>query len=278
MFLASLIDRALEGRTAIAPLRASRYEVDVNMDEGPRGEAVAEGAPDARPDTDRSVTLEPVLRPTTPHAIEAEVPHAVRATQAPLQAAPPRVVTPARGEPPAIVTRLEQLAPAVEPTAQARPVIRPAPTAPAAERQEPAIREVHTHEHVEVRHEPREIERRLETLTREHLIERIARVEAASEAPSAPTTLQAAAPPPVAEPMRPRAVQPPPPAAPPSRREALPNVLAAPPEAPAQTVVHVSIGRVEVRNTAPPTGTRSPSRAREPRTGLDDYLRRREQA
>jgi hypothetical protein len=212
-----------------------------------------------------------------PRAVEAEAPQAVRPVQAPLQAAPTPATAPARGEPPTIVTRLEQLAPAAEPSAEAGPVIRPAAAAPPAEREGPAIREVHTHERVEVRHEPREIERRLETLTREHLIERIARVEAASEAPSGPASPAAAAAPPVAKPMRPRAVQPPPPVAPPSRREAVPNVLAAPAEAPAQTVVHVSIGRVEVRNTAAPTA-RAPGRAREPRTGLDDYLRRREQA
>lgn len=275
MFLASLIDRALDGRTTIAPRRASRYEIDANMAEPSWREAEIQDEAAPQTVTDRSITVEPVRGAAALSAIEGQ--QTARAVQPPATVAvPPETSTPARGKPTPIITRLEQLAPRVEPTAQAAPAIRPAPapTDAPTDAPPPAIRELHTHERVEVRHEPREIERRLETLTREHLIERIARAEATPAAPPATSVSQAAAPPPAADPLRPRiarAQQ----VAPPSRRDALPNVLATPPEPPAQTVVHVSIGRVEVRNTAPPAG-RTATRA--PRTGLDDYLRRREQA
>ena len=278
MFLASLIDRALDGRTTIAPRRASRYEIDANMAEPSWREAEIQDEAAPQTVTDRSITVEPVRGAAALSAIEGQ--QTARAVQPPATVAvPPETSTPARGKPTPIITRLEQLAPRVEPTAQAAPAIRPAPAPAAAptDAPPPAIRELHTHERIEVRHEPREIERRLETLTREHLIERIARAEATPAAPPATSVSQAAAPPPAADPLRPRiarAQQ----VAPPSRRDALPNVLATPPEPPARTVVHVSIGRVEVRNTAPPPAGRTATRARAPRTGLDDYLRRREQA
>ena len=278
MFLASLIDRALEGRTAISPRRASRYEADVNIDEGAWGEAAVEAAPAPRNGRDRSVTSEPARVTTSPHAVEAEVPQAVRPAEAPALAALPHAITPTRSERATIVTRLEQLAPVVEPTAEAMLVIHPAPTAPPAEREGPAVREVHTHERIEVRHEPREIERRLETLTRERLIERIARVEAVSEAPSAPATTQAAAPNLPAERLRPRRTPTVPTPAPlAGRRDAPKPALADPSPPPAATIVQVTIGRVEVRG-GPAPAPRTTSTPRQPRTGLDDYLRRREQA
>ena len=242
MFLASLIDRALDGHSAITPRRASRYEADLG------------DAPDA-----------PVAA-VTPDPPKAAAPRAT----------PPPAMAPARSEPSPITVRLEQLAPAPEAASPARPAIPAAPAASPPEPTAPAVREVHTLERIEVRHEPREIERRLERLTREHLIERVERAVQAPAMPgSAPATGLAAAPL-RANPLRPRSAQVPPPVAPPGRRAALPNVLAAPPEPAAPTIVQVTIGRVEVRNTAPPPA-QTPARAREPRVGLDDYLRRREQ-
>jgi len=280
VFLASLIDRALEGRTTIAPRRASRYEIDATVTEALWGEAEIAVDLKSQQSPDRSVPLQPPRAAAQRRGPEAGTPTAARPVERPAPIEAPRS-TSARDEPAPIVARLEQLAPHVEPMGQAGPVILPNPAAApseattSGEAAAPAIREVHTHERVEVRYEPREIERRLVTLTREHL-ERVHSVETTSQAPSTPRTHQAAAPPLADEPTRPGAVQPSLPPAPPSRRGALPN--AAPAEPAARTVVQVSIGRVEVRSTAPPSAARTGPRPREPRVGLDDYLRRREQA
>ena len=147
MFLASLIDRALDGRTAIAPRRASRYEIDVNMAEPSWGEAEIQHEAAPRPATDRSVTLKAVQGAMSPSAVEA--PRAARAVQpaAPATLPPSTIMRDHAEPPPLIVTRLEQLAPRVEPMAQAEP--RPTPTAAPAEAAAAGIRELHTHERLE---------------------------------------------------------------------------------------------------------------------------------
>ncbi len=46
---------------------------------------------------------------------------------------------------------------------------------------------------------------------------------------------------------------------------------------PSETVVHVSIGRIDVRASQPPAPERRPARPSGPRLSLADYLKRREE-
>jgi hypothetical protein len=276
VFLAHLIDRTLEGRSAIVPRRAARFEPEAGVAEP--GWLDVEPAPaPPRASAPSPAETHPQAMADQPHAPEqaSAIASSTRTPAMDPGAAPFERQAPA--QPPSvssttIVHRLESLAPP-EPPVTGGP-ISPAVATPAIAT--PAIHERHTHERVEVRHAPHEIERRLEVLTREHLIERIVRGASAPQSPrdrlaepagGAPAQVEAAPLP------RSRAAQPA--AATISRRQATLALPAAPPPA-APTVVQVSIGRIEVRN-APAPAARSASRAREPRTGLEDYLRRREQ-
>jgi hypothetical protein len=62
----------------------------------------------------------------------------------------------------------------------------------------------------------------------------------------------------------------------PSRRTALAEGTGPAPSAAVEPVVHVTIGRVEVRAVQASAAKPATTRPREPRMGLDDYLARRE--
>jgi len=276
VFLAHLIDRTLEGRSAIVPRRAARFEPEAGVAEP--GWLDVEPAPaPPRASAPPPAATHPQATADRPHAPEQASAVASSTTTPAMDSGAAPFERRARAEPPSvssttIIHHLEGLAPPEPPATggQTSPAVATPAIAPSA------IHERHTHERVEVRHAPREIERRLEVLTREHLIERIVRDTPAPQSPrdllaepahGAPAQVAAA-------PLRrSRAAQPA--AATISRRQAPLALPSAPPPA-APTVVQVSIGRIEVRN-APAPAARSASRAREPRTGLEDYLRRREQ-
>jgi hypothetical protein len=277
VFLARLIARTLEGQSAIAPRLASRFEPEAGLGESgwleseaqPASPAQAPGAVAAAPDP-----AAPRPQPAPPHPQDV-----IRATvdRAPDTTPPPGapVYSATAPAPPAvtILQRLERL-----PTPEPLPsVIRLPPPEPAPPAPPVALRELHTFERVEVDHAPLEIKQRLEVLTREHVIECIARDAAAEAAPPVSVVAPRAGSAPSAEPARPRPAPQIAPPMPRSRRDAPALTPAAHPQPPAPAIVQVTIGRVEVRGGPPASPRAAPPRPREPRLDLDSYLRRREQ-
>ncbi|MCW8084281.1 hypothetical protein [Sabulicella glaciei] len=279
MFLAQLIARTLEGQSGIAPRRASRFEPEAGLGapgwlepevqpaspvqapgvlaSGPEAAAV----PRPRPAPPHSPGPQDVIRATEPRAPDATSPP--RAPASSTTAPAPQAV--------AMLGRLERL-----PTHEPSPSVIHPPPQPPSTVPPSALRELRTLERVEMDHVPLEIERRLEVLTREHVIERIAR-EAAGGAPPVSVAAPRAGSTPGAEPARPRPAPYTAPPAPRGRRDPPTLTPAAPTQPPAPAIVQVTIGRVEVRGGPPASPRAAPPRPREPRLGLDDYLRRREQ-
>lgn len=276
MFLAHLIDRTLEGRSAIVPRRAARFEPEAGVAEP--GWLDVEPAPaPARASAPSPAETHPQARADRPHAPEQASAIASSTTTPTMVSGAAPFERRAPAEPPSassttIIHRLEGLAPPEPPAIgdQTSPAVATPAIVP------PAIHERHTHERVEVRHAPREIERRLEVLTREHLIERIVRDTSAPQSPGDVLAKPADGAPAQVEASPLRRARPAQPAAATISRCPGPLALPAAPPPAAPTIVQVSIGRIEVRN-APAPAARPASRAREPRTGLEDYLRRREQ-
>lgn len=276
MFLSRLLARTLGESAALAPRRASRFEGSEGGFEERFEEKVAPVAP---------------RRDVAPAAadISGEVPSANPAAPAdpspPLR--PPSASVEGERQPQPVreiheVHTVEQRLTALPPETPAPPSARapdPPPPQPAEPRRPAARptdvpREQSTLAAGEIRIERHSMEHRFETLVREHTIERTPDQPRPEQRPSSrsPTERE----PPPARPAAPQrttaAVTPPPP----SRRAALAE-RAAPAPPPTPPVVHVTIGRVEVRavQSQPPKPTAKP---REPRMGLDDYLARRERA
>jgi len=271
MFLGDLIQRTLGEVATIAPRRASRFEpaaepveqvtMDVTQDRpSPRPAALpfpvvaAEGEQPVE-----RIETRVIERPVAPGVPQDDPNNVVivKKTPAPvvMAAAPP---LPAVSERPAERRELRPVAPAPPPSQPTHPVTRE------------IERETVVHERVETRVESKTIERRLESLVREPGVERIERIQmqatpvASPAAPVAPTRRAVTPRPTVAVPDTRPIPQPKP-----TPMEITP--LATPP------VVHVTIGRVEIRATAP-TPARQTPRSREPKLGLEDYLQRRERA
>jgi hypothetical protein len=274
MFLGDLIERALGETTGIAPRRASRFEPDA---EAPQP-AVTESA-EAAPARGREV-IPPPLTPEASSEFPSRLePIIVERRMPPAESVPspnwPKVTvaekagepSPAAAPPPSSEPSGERAAPRSEPPAAAAPPSRLAPLpVPTAElRTETVVREK-----TEVRVESRTIERRLESLVRQ-----IERAEEMRTTVLVPSEDRPAIPPAAPQPPLPRSVVVP---AVTTKSAPLKPVLLEPSgPAPAAPVVHVTIGRVEVRAAAPAPAQRKP-RPSEPRLDLEAYLRRREGA
>jgi len=271
MFLGDLIQRTLGEATGIAPRRASRFEPDNDA----LGAATVEAPASAPAPARDTISPTPLPRPSPapPRDVETEfvereapfvVPQqppeypAAAAAERTAEMPPPRIA-PAPPLPP------ERLAARREPSVSL-PSVRsghtPVQPPPVERHSETIVREIS-----ETRVESRTIERRLESLVRE--TERTEESHTTLLVPAKPDA--AVAPPPSPEartvivPSAARSV--------PSK----PVPVELPAAAPAAPVVHVTIGRVEVRAAAPAPAPREP-RPREPRLNLEDYLRRRERA
>jgi len=273
MFLDDLLQRTLDGISPITPRRASRYEGTVEPIEA-AAETRAEDIP-AR----IAMAGEPVRIQPTPHLVPPGSPSPLEArgiTPAP-EAPPQRVVVERQIEsaspaPPARKVAQTGPVPAVERIVERR-LNESAAAARSSARGEQAARQTPEESRIfEDRIESRTIVERfheLERITRHESVTREARVESTvhEARPGAGTGSN-----PATRASQTRVV--------PETRAAKPFLLvAAPiraePAAPAP-VVHVTIGRVEVRAS---TNARTvPQRVREPKTGLEEYLQRRERA
>jgi hypothetical protein len=273
MFLDDLLQRTLDGISPITPRRASRYEATVEPIEA-AAETRAEDIP-AR----IAMAGEPVRIQPTPHQVPPGSP-------SPLEAPG---ITPAPEAPPERVVVERQIAPA-SPAPPARKVAQTGPV-PVVERiVERRLNESAAAARFSARgeqaagqtaEESRIIEDRVESRTiveRFHELERITRHESVtheSRVEAAPREVR-----PVADSLANRAVRASQPRVVPETRAATPSLpvvapIRAEPAAPAP-VVHVTIGRVEVR--ASTSARTAPQRVREPKTGLEEYLQRRERA
>jgi hypothetical protein len=271
MFLHRLIERTLGEAPVIAPRRASRFEPA-----GPGAEPYVATLKAAERETVTAAgPPAPVLEPRVVHhvqRIEPGIPrHTVSAQRPPIV---PREVRASAIEPP-VPPQMTQLSPRADmppsPAATAPPV-----TVLVDRRTEasPLPRETIVRERIERSVETQTIERQLEHL-QESRIERVERFESTIERrPSV-----AARPPSPAD-ARPQST-PVLPSAPeqPSLRPAIVQPRVASPEPTPAPTIHVTIGRVEVRTSTPTAPERaSKPRSREPKLGLEEYLKQRERA
>lgn len=274
MFLGDLIERTFGETAMIAPRRASRFEPSAGPVEPVTMEAVEDRpsprlAPFPSPATatpgeqpagriETHVLASPLARPVPPpdtpriFTVEKTVAPMVSSAAAPLQFVSERPAERRETQPAVIPYANRPMNPITRETLRETS-------------KETVIREM-----AETRVESRTIERRLESLVREREIDRIGRngVQAPQNVPKpAPET---------------RAT----PAVTPRRTVLIPETkqMGAPEPSPMEaalpvesTVVQVTIGRVEIRASAPASARQMP-RSREPKLGLEDYLRRRERA
>lgn len=273
MFLDALIQRTFGEAATLTPRRASRFEPTVPVSEPP-----VDAAPEPSAPRLRSEPPPPALPPRAPPAERSETRIVERVSEPretriePFQVVTEKsVAVPVPGQvsaPPVVVGGIGEQPPAggQEPSPAPRASFphEPVSMVPAEPSRETVIRE-----RVESRLETRTLERRLESLTRERHVEHTERpgppVSALGEQPRQPVIQQA----PPAEPRRPVVM--------PEVKRTAPESLvrrdAAPP--PATPVVHVTIGRVEIKAAAPAPARQAPP-GREPKLGLEEYLRRRE--
>ena len=271
MFLDDLIARVLGEVPAIVPLRASRFE--------PAGNTFEEDAEPFAPAAPR-IAQESVLQPATLTRVVANAPpvhseHQVTADPAPAEAPREAAVArtsqrdapPTRAEPSRVRRR-------AEPAAERERVPHPPPVAPrtdplpevVVELPAPAI----VRAGIERRVETRIVERRLQSLVREHTVERIEDRSPVIAPPARPALTPAASAPGVPPPERRAIVVPELKSAPIAPPAFEPHAPSAPP------AVHVTIGRVEVRAGTQRAPQSTASRERKP--DLESYLRRRERA
>lgn len=278
MFLNDLIQRTLGETPAIAPRRASRFEAAAE----PLESAVEVEAPAPRPEAPP-----PTGMPDAPPPLfERRETRIVERLRMPAPQDPVRIVPEQRAVPPApeqTATPDRSVAASPADTAIAAPDSpRDAGAAAvpvSAKLSEPARAatmhslETRTREIHETRVEVETIEQRLESLVRERTVERVEQIGTRLVMPSReplPSTPRAAR-----EAERRQIIEP-------GMRLARPT-LRPPMEMPGpepSTEVHITIGRVEVKAAAP-VPPRQPARSREPRplkTGLEDYLERRERS
>lgn len=271
MFLGNLIQRTFGEATGIAPRRASRFEPENDVLEP----AIVETATEAPGPVREPVSPAPRPLETPPPPRLLEQTELIAGQAPPLEFSPPPARSAAINLAPSVEVPPPRPAPVTPPPAERLglrrdlppPPLPPPPhftpaQAPPVERQtETVIRETS-----ETRVESQTIERRLESLVRE-----VERTEESRTMLLVPSKTESAAPP---VPLASRTV------IVPSASRSLPSRLVPvelPAAAPASPVVHVTIGRVEVRAAAP-APTPKDQRAREPRLNLEDYLRRREKA
>lgn len=273
MFLGDLIHRTFGELATIAPRRATRFEPAVDQDDI----ATMDALPDRQPPR-------PAAIPAVPMAAKNEKPAEpieTRVIDPPPTPAPQpheslKVITIEKAAAPVVAPTVPPLQLVSEPLRERRETLRAAreslPSQPVLPVGHEISRETVIRERVETRVESRTIERRLESLVREPRVERI-------ELTHMPGTPVIAPPMPVAHaapavtPQRTALI-------PETKQIARPKAKSAPKETaePATpTVVHVTIGRVEVRAT-PPAPARQIPRSREPKLRLEDYLQRRERA
>ena len=264
MFLANLIRRVNGEAPSIEPRRASRFE------------SAAEPEPQAAMETEQPLpqAARGTVRQPTPLP---SAPDNSRLPEQTGEATPRRTPyfdplpapVPARAEAPELAAPLPPQKPwvpadvALEPRNEGRdsqPLPLREPVVPRAAGPE-VSRETVIREIVESHPESRIIERKLESLRVEHTVEKTEQRPAIAVSPAAPRETRRGAIVPDTRPSAP----------------ARPALVEAPPPASASSVVHVTIGRVEVK-AAPPAQARRDARNREPKLDLGDYLQRRERA
>ncbi len=274
MFLDRLLARALGEGPVLTPRRVSRFEGgDSTFEE--RWEEIVPPSPRHAMDGERAV---PEERPPAPRApSEAESPQPAPSPATADASQPPRL-PPELREVRIIEERLASVAPPPAIARAEKPRPPPAPPEPETPRSqeipraEPASQRARA-EPVGTRIKQHSVERRFETLVREHTVQRVREIIPSGQ----PPPRSPAPPPEQASRREPPARQNPAPLAPaPASRRAAISQRATPAPAPApEPVVHVTIGRVEVRAVQAPA-SKPTARPREPRMGLDDYLARRE--